>query len=536
MRVQLLYNDREWKSKGRYYDYKNIIEDLSLDVLFRTASREQVKQSKAVQSIVEADGFLEDTIGKVMMVPLRNKEELVYRQDIIKDFLSNEDFIKELYSFASDVMLEWEQLGKNLNDKNTDKTTKVNLVTEIHLLSLFLRKLDQLNKLVEKHKDSFQSVGLIDFEKHLHEDYSTDLKECLEEILESISFYVDEQDDEFVRTRRRTKKAYMVIQCGIANGLKLGDFKLEEIGTLGKKYKKHVRKKSFMEKCMGGFAPALTHLTKEDMLLADTVKLEYQVVHYLMAHCTPFMSQCKQFFEQLHFQSAFYRAVLNIKHRMERHHLPMGYPTVGEQNNLKFEDLKDLCMSIQQLTTPVGNESSICGKNLLIVTGANQGGKSTYLRSIGIAQIMMQAGMFVAANSYESGLFSSVFTHFTRREDSEMNSGRLDEELGRMSRIIDNIGETSLVLLNESFATTTEKEGSVIAYDIIKALTEHGVKVLTVTHLLSFAKKVYDEKNTTVEFLCAERKSDGSRTFKMIQHEPELTSFGLDLYESIIGG
>ena len=120
-----------------------------------------------------------------------------------------------------------------------------------------------------------------------------------------------------------------------------------------------------------------------------------------------------------------------------------------------------------------------------------------------------------------------------------MNSGRLDEELNRMSQIVDHLEPNAMLLLNESFATTTEKEGSVIAYDIIKALTEAGVKVLTVTHLLSFAQQVYaeaQEANTVgVEFLSAERGANGERTYHMIQHEPELTSFGMDLYEEIIG-
>ena len=107
-----------------------------------------------------------------------------------------------------------------------------------------------------------------------------------------------------------------------------------------------------------------------------------------------------------------------------------------------------------------------------------------------------------------------------------------------MNQIIENLGERPLILLNESFATTTEKEGSVIAYDIIKALGEVGVKILTVTHLLSFAQKMYKESKedpkSQIEFLSAERKTGGIRTFKMIQHAPELTSFGLDLYEEIV--
>lgn len=108
-----------------------------------------------------------------------------------------------------------------------------------------------------------------------------------------------------------------------------------------------------------------------------------------------------------------------------------------------------------------------------------------------------------------------------------------------MSQIIDNLESNSMVLLNESFATTTEKEGSIIAYDIIKALIEADVKVLTVTHLLSFAQRIYQESKESeklqIEFFSAERGENGRRTYHMIQHEPELTSFGMDLYERIIG-
>lgn len=116
-----------------------------------------------------------------------------------------------------------------------------------------------------------------------------------------------------------------------------------------------------------------------------------------------------------------------------------------------------------------------------------------------------------------------------------MNSGRLDEELGRIDGIIRHLGDGSLVLLNESFATTTEEEGSAIADDVIRAMVEAGVKVLTVTHLLAFAGKMYGRHLPEAGFLTAQRREDGTRTFKMIDGQPELTSFGLDLYEELIG-
>lgn len=535
MKVQLLYPDREWKGNDRYYDYKSIISDLGLDILFRTSSREQIKQTGFVQSIIEADSFLEDTMMKVMMVPLKSEREIVYRQDILRDCVNDEQFMRALYDFAAETNVLWERLGKNQNDKSNDRNAVSKLITDIHLLRMFVERLDILGQLLEESEAVFNSEGLKAFVHNYRHDYSDEIRGNIKKVLDDISFYIDGDDDAFERSKRRTKKAYIVMECDISQGLKFGDLKLEEVETLGKKYKSHKRKKNFSQWALGAFASSSAYPVKEDIILGETMKMEYQVVYYLMSCLEPFMSSCKAFFEQLYFQFAFYRAAINIKNRMKRHDLPIGYPKVVTHDDLIFSDLKDLSMAIEQLTTPVGNSCNIAGKNLLIVTGANQGGKSTFLRSIGIAQVMMQAGLFVAAESFESGIFSSLFTHFTRREDSEMNSGRLDEELGRMSRIVENLDDRSMVLLNESFATTTEKEGSVIAYDIIRAFVEAGVKVLTVTHLLSFAKKVYEERQDNVEFLCAERKDDGKRTFKMIQHEPELTSFGLDLYEQVIG-
>ena len=94
----------------------------------------------------------------------------------------------------------------------------------------------------------------------------------------------------------------------------------------------------------------------------------------------------------------------------------------------------------------------------------------------------------------------------------------------------------SLFLLNESFASTTEKEGSIIAEDITMALYERGVRVMMVTHLLAFAQSCYAKNLEHAVFLSAEREADGRRTYHMIEQEPELTSYGLDLYDEVLSG
>jgi len=183
----------------------------------------------------------------------------------------------------------------------------------------------------------------------------------------------------------------------------------------------------------------------------------------------------------------------------------------------------------------VGNAVMADKVDLVTITGANQGGKSTFLRSIGLAQLMMQCGMFVPAESFRSDVCEGLFTHYKREEDATMKSGKLDEELGRMSDIADRVTSNSMILFNESFAATNEREGSEIARQIVCALLEKGIKVFFVTHLYEFADGFYDKKMGNAIFLRAERQTDGGRTFKLNVGEPLQTSYGEDLYRTIFG-
>jgi DNA mismatch repair ATPase MutS len=182
----------------------------------------------------------------------------------------------------------------------------------------------------------------------------------------------------------------------------------------------------------------------------------------------------------------------------------------------------------------VGNDVNVDGIDLVMITGANQGGKSTFLRSIGLAQLMMECGMFVPAESFRANLCNGLFTHYKREEDTTMTSGKFDEELGRMSVIIDNIQPNSLVLFNESFAATNEREDSEIARQIVNALLEKRIKVFYVTHLYELAHGFHSRQMENAIFLRAERRSNGGRTYKLMEAEPLQTSFGVDAYNKIL--
>jgi DNA mismatch repair ATPase MutS len=243
------------------------------------------------------------------------------------------------------------------------------------------------------------------------------------------------------------------------------------------------------------------------------------------------------FFAMLRAELAFYIGCLNLREQLAKKGEPIAFPTPAtlSERKLAFSGLYDVCLTLTTDRRVVGNDLNADDKDFVIVTGANQGGKTTFLRSLGLAQLMMQCGMFVPAESFSANLCSHIFTHYRRGEDASMKSGKLDEELNRCREIVDWITPDAILLFNESFASTNEREGSELARQITSALLERRVKIVFVTHLYDFAHSVYDKRPATSIFLRAERQADGARTFKLLEGEPLQTGFGEDLYREIFG-
>jgi DNA mismatch repair ATPase MutS len=207
-------------------------------------------------------------------------------------------------------------------------------------------------------------------------------------------------------------------------------------------------------------------------------------------------------------------------------------------------------------------------ERILIISGPNQGGKTTFARTFGqlyclaqsadhidkfIKLLRIELAFYIGclnlhdqldqigeptafpepAASFGANLCNSPLKHYRREEDAGMESGKLDEELGRMSDIVDHVKPDVLILFNESFAVTNEWEGSEIAGQITRALVEQRVKTSCVTHLHEFPRWFYDRHKDNALFLRAQRQAGGRRTFKMIGGEPRQASYGGDLYSSI---
>ncbi len=169
-----------------------------------------------------------------------------------------------------------------------------------------------------------------------------------------------------------------------------------------------------------------------------------------------------------------------------------------------------------------------------ILTGANRGGKTTVTQAVGLMFALAQGGIFVPASSFEYKPVDCIYTHFPADEDKTMDLGRLGEECVRFKTIYSECTEDSLLLLNETFSTTSFEEGYYIAKDSVRALLKKGVRTIFNTHMHKLASDV-DEINTEsgeVKASSLIMKSDnGKRSFKLDTAPPEGMSYAKDIAE-----
>jgi DNA mismatch repair ATPase MutS len=174
-----------------------------------------------------------------------------------------------------------------------------------------------------------------------------------------------------------------------------------------------------------------------------------------------------------------------------------------------------------------------------VLTGPNHGGKTTYIRAVGVAQILFQAGLYVPASSARMSPVDAIFTHFPAREDARPGQGRLDAEAERLATIFRGATRHSLILLNEALAGTSALEALDLARGVVRALRLLGARAIYVTHLHELAAAVDDINASTpgdspVASLVALADPGGgphARTFQIQPGPPSGTSFAAEIAE-----
>jgi len=492
--AHLLHADRDFDFTAELAPHSaDLIQDLELTTV--------------LEAMAGGDKFLFDVSRRVLLTSLTDPDAIRYRQQILADCIAQPGIIRQMYRIATGA----------LEDKrgvwgfwSSQSPTSI-LSGAVNQLEVLIVRLRELRQIADNHGHKFRATGLTALFSSLQRELDDEYFQTLNRHLKQLRF----KDGELLSAQLGRDNS------GISYVLRSGNAR--------RNWKERVGIES--QSVYSFSIPPRDEAGAQ--ALQDMASRGINLVANAAAQSADHVSS---YFTMLRAELAFYVSCLNLHDELTARDQPVTFPvpTTWNRWELTCEDLRDASLALR-IDHVIGNDVDADGRSLIIITGANSGGKSTFLRGAGLAQLMMQCGMFVTARSLRASVCQELFTHFIREEDPAMISGRLDEELSRMSIIADQISPHSLILFNESFAATNEREGSEIGRQVVRALLEAGVRVFFVTHQFDFAESFYRQHRESTLFLRAPREPDGRRSFKLTVAEPLPTSYGEDIYHRIGG-
>ncbi|MDQ6417880.1 hypothetical protein RB620_00375 [Paenibacillus sp. LHD-117] len=225
--------------------------------------------------------------------------------------------------------------------------------------------------------------------------------------------------------------------------------------------------------------------------------------------------------------------------------LPLCRPQVAENEESSVIDgLYHPLLAIQAAEKQANGASSVVKNNITfdengsiyILTGPNQGGKTVFMQAVGIAQLLYQLGLFVPAYSATIRPVDRVLVHAQSQARDHQMKGRFGEECSRLQQVFGKLTCNSLLLMDETFSSTSASEAAAIAGEVLLALRVSGCRVIFATHLHELTDQIDKlnavplEGGSRIDTLTAEiDTASGQRSYVLRRSRPQGNSYARDI-------
>jgi DNA mismatch repair ATPase MutS len=212
--------------------------------------------------------------------------------------------------------------------------------------------------------------------------------------------------------------------------------------------------------------------------------------------------------------------------------LSVTYPFVSESKDEEARDIYDLALAAKLVANhaqAITNDYSLTdGERIIVVSGANQGGKTTFARTFGQLHYLAGLGLPVASSEARLLLTDGVFTHFERQEDLGGLSGKLEDDLIRLHETLATATSRSVIILNEIFTSTTFADAIQLGTEILHRILALGALCVCVT----FVDELSTLSEATVSMVAEVDQRDSTRrTFKLSRRPADGLAHALALAE-----
>jgi DNA mismatch repair ATPase MutS len=224
----------------------------------------------------------------------------------------------------------------------------------------------------------------------------------------------------------------------------------------------------------------------EERILGEVARLFPEAFGVLDGFCARHADYLDQVIGAFDREIQFYVAYLDFIRPMKDAGLEFCYPEVSADiKDVTASDTFDLALAAKLMprsAVVVRNDFSLAGpERIFVVTGPNQGGKTTFARMFGQLHYLASLGYPVPASHARLFLPDQVYTHFEREEDLATLRGKFEDELIRIRDVLDHATGNSVVIMNESFGSTTLQDALLVGERVLDRMTHAGLLGVYVT-------------------------------------------------------
>lgn len=499
-------------------------------------------------------------VKNVLSSMCEDTEVINYRLDIIDDIVNSSELQKNLegiYSIVSEV-------ERYAHPESLDTPEILKLVKSFRETDIFGNSLSRIKCLIEKSDNNFKAEGL------------RKLKDVILTLSEQFEYNYDNkasniEDDYFKPTS---------ITLGINLDNQLRPVEATIVSLNDQKYLRAPFLNHLVSKNKDEFESTFDfHSTTEGLiknklineieelgeskikidstalqlsLISDLDRIIKSAIIPLKFILRRYINTYSEFFIKLKYELLFILGTINIIKKITTLGMPMCRPK-PENKSKRIFDIKGLYNLSLALDWDGSKPNSIVKndleftseENIFILTGPNSGGKTTYINAISLIQVLFQAGMYVPCAAASISPVDSIYTHFSAEEKKDTDYGRLGEEAKRLNEIFKRATEYSLLILNESLASTSPSECLYMSKDIIYGLKLLSAHAIFATHQhelaenLELVNKTYPGAGKISSLLAGAQKLNDSekincfkRTYKVEKSAPLGTSYAKDIAES----
>jgi DNA mismatch repair ATPase MutS len=451
---------------------------------------------------------------------LQDEEIIQFRQEVMQDLEENQELFKEMKRFARiifDAVADVERTLKRLRETESDKSKNyLEKGRFLDRVEIYLANIESFVKTF--HKFDLKSKGLSEFREYIT-DYAN-----------SSNFRKLQNEVQALREELSKVKYCMLIREGCIKVRKYEgeeDYSIE-IERIFEKFKRSENK---------DFRKTFTEDPYAEHVEVGVLDLVAKVYPGTFSKLDSFYETNKNFVEEklakFSREIQFYIAYLEYIQAFKTKGLKFCYPKVVSHTKEIFSyESFDIALASRlkdQDKTVVCNDFYLEGpERIIVVSGPNHGGKTTFARTFGQLHYLASLGCPVPGREAQLYLCDRIFTHFEREEDVKSLQGKLENDLLRMQKILSTATQNSIIIINEFLSSTALKDAVAIGKQIMDILLKLDALSVWVTFLDELSR--YSEK--TVSMVSTVDPEDPSkRTFKIIRKPADGLAYAIHIAE-----